>query len=73
MQNAINMMPSIPHSEKKNNPKLKRHYFFCSSQNYTDVEIKNPQSTQQKLFKGNLVMLLLFHSQITRFINTKTA
>ena len=23
--------------------KLKRHYFFCSSQNYADVEIKNPQ------------------------------
>lgn len=74
MQNAINMMPSIPHSEKKKtNPKLKRHYFFCSSQNYTDVEIKNPQSTQQKLFKENLVILFLFHSQITRFISTKTA
>ena len=52
---------------------LKRHYFFCSRQNYADVEIKNPQSTQQKLSKGNSVMLFLFHSQITKFINTKTA
>lgn len=48
------------------NKKFKGHFFFCDSQNYADVEIKNPKTTRQKLFKGNILMLFsLFHSQIT--------
>lgn len=64
MQNAINMMPSIPHSEKK----FKRTFLFlkCGSQNYADVEVRNPKTTHQKLFKENLrTLIFLFHSQIT--------
>lgn len=61
MQNAINLVPSITHSEKK----LKGHFFFCRRQNYPDVEIKTSKTTCQRLFKGNLLMLFsLFHSQI---------
>lgn len=65
MQNAINMVPSIPHSEKK---KFKRTFLFlkCGSQNFADVEVRNLKTAHQKLFKENLCTLIfLFHLQIT--------
>ena len=44
----------------------KGHFFLRSSQNYADVEIKNPETTCQKLLGENLLALFsLSHSQIT--------
>ena len=61
MQDAMHMVPSMPHSEKKQ--KVKGHFFLCSSQNYADVETENPKTACQKLFKENLLALFsLFHS-----------
>ena len=54
-----------PFRKKQNS---KGRFFLRSSQNYTDVEIKNPETTCQKLFGENLFMLFsLCHSQIYKY------